>query len=181
MKKTNKKFPALLIFFVIVQISGFFFIINSAKEEMLKNEAAKKESLKNPGVKTSDKYVIYLGESRVSFKELNNTTILYNDVTMKLINGKLKTIAVFGDSELSPEEKKSLIRNLKNIEKAQPATNKNFNEKEEKPIIVSGSNFYIKIFKNRGCYIYKIMNNSKTVSRYFKYCPNHTEGEKNGK
>jgi hypothetical protein len=164
----RKRLKKILIIFSVIIISVeliFIFLLKHyAKEDTLKETAS------NSLIKTDGNYVLYTGKAPVSFKDLNNSTIIYkNTITLKLINGKLKTVAEFGNSSITKNEKKDLLKTIKNIEKSAPVKNIKI-EKEKRLAIISGGSYYITIAKKNKCFYYIVTNNDKTVFKYLKYC-----------
>ena len=174
-RKNQRKIKLLFFIILIIQCLIGFYIIYSAEKKDMEN---KKEISKISDITSDKNYAIYLKKQKISFASLKGSMVLYNNVTMKLENGKLKTIASFGISSIGKKEKTRLLNIIKNIEKAKLSDEKIPIENKNNLIVVSGSDFYIDILKKGKCYIYKIMNNQKTVSEYFEYCQ---KGAKNGK
>ena len=173
-RKTIK--TLFIIVFAIECLTGIY-IIDKAKETIVENN---KKVIKTNKMTIDKNYIIYLGNQKIPFSDLNGSMVFYNNVTMKLEGDKLKTIASFGISSVKEKEKKQILNIIKHIEDAkmsnQPVLD-NLDKNKNNLIIVSGTNFYIDIFKENECYIYKITNNEKTVSKYLKYC----KGVKNEK
>ena len=168
--KRNKKIEDVLFFSILISIFLFFILgIMIYQASPADKSSYHKETYHfNQSIYSSP------GTPKISFEDFNGSVVIYKNVFLKLINGKLQTIASLGIQKINNVQKREIINAIKDFENADKADFSVCREiaKHKKFFLISNENFYIFVYKtgNKKCYVYKVTNNTRTKMKCFEYC-----------